>query len=440
VTLAFLAGFWCLLRTSVGPPTSSDTNGISLKILEFVVPSSGYVQEGVRTQVVVKRTGGGSSVCDDASSTRNNALVLLAQKKHATYGRDSLGMLVKTLDLLRDNYLSLGNHAKNVDLFLFHTGDFTDSDLVYLENRLRLGKNRSSSRAGILRLVDLNNTVYWSLPEILKNDNQASWKGSEIYPLGYRHMCRWFGMQLWSFFQDLNQHYQGGGCNYRYIARLDEDSFIHSPIDYDMFDLMQSHHYVYAYRMCSYELDETLPKLWFKKWRKGLGNESQRFIDPNLCGFYTNFFIADLEFFLSPSVAKLLKEIDRRGFYYRKRFGDLLVHSLAVYAFAQPTQIHRFLDFTYEHVTIDYFKDREKECISWGSIQAGYNDPNGETRVDEFYETYVLRKDCKTANRSYISAEDLSPTYSHIPKGKEVILKTVHAGKVELPGQGALSG
>ena len=192
--------------------------------------------------------------------------------------------------------------------------------------------------------------------------------------------------------------------------------------------------------MCAYELGETLPKRWFKQWRKGLGNSTQRFLDPGLCGFYTNFFIADLQFFLKPSVSHFLREIDRRGFFYRKRFGDLLVHSLAVYTFAPPTQIHRFLDFTYEHVTIDYFKDQEKECISWGSIQAGYNDPNGEATVDKFYDTHVVRKDCPTANLSYIPVEHLSPTYSHLPKENKVALKTVHAGKVELPGQGALSG
>jgi hypothetical protein len=191
VALAFITGFWFLPNASIGK-APSDANGSPSKLLEFLVPSNGFVPDGVRTEVVVKKTRG-SSLCD--ASTRN-ALVFLAQKKHSTYGRDSLGLLVKTLDLLRDNYLSLGNHAENVDLFLFHTGDFTDSDLVYLENRLRGKEQGLLVPAGILRMVDLNNTVYWSLPEMLKNDNQASWKGSEIYPLGYRHMCRWFGMQF----------------------------------------------------------------------------------------------------------------------------------------------------------------------------------------------------------------------------------------------------
>ena len=81
----------------------------------------------------------------------------------------------------------------------------------------------------------------------------------------------------------------------------------------------------------------------------------------------------------------------------------------------------------------------------WGGIQAGYNDPNGDQIVEKFYDTHVLKKDCHTANMTYILEEDLSPAYSHIPEeirkdGKKIALKTVHAGKVELPGQGLLSG
>jgi hypothetical protein len=50
---------------------------------------------------------------------RKNAIVYLAQKKHSSYGRDSYGMLLKSLDLVHKNYLSLGNHANNTDLIIF---------------------------------------------------------------------------------------------------------------------------------------------------------------------------------------------------------------------------------------------------------------------------------------------------------------------------------
>jgi hypothetical protein len=44
--------------------------------------------------------------------------------------------------------------------------------------------------------------------------------------------------------------------------------------------------------------------------------------------------------------------VDRLGIMYRDRINDLLIQAAAVYAFAHPHQIHRFLDFTYEHFTL----------------------------------------------------------------------------------------
>ena len=61
--------------------------------------------------------------------------------------------------------------------------------------------------------------------------------------------------------------------------------------------------------------------------------------------------------------------------------------------------------------------------------------------LDAYYQEYVSNRHC-TANISYLEEKDLSPTYQHIPnewKGK-VKLRTIVAGKVELPGQGNYSG
>ena len=58
------------------------------------------------------------------TTCRNNAIVILAQKKHTTYQRDSHGMLLLAMDLLSKNYLRIGGNADNVDVFLFHTGEY----------------------------------------------------------------------------------------------------------------------------------------------------------------------------------------------------------------------------------------------------------------------------------------------------------------------------
>lgn len=361
---------------------------------------------------------------------RRNAVVILAQKKHATYQRDSYGMLLKAIDLLAKNYISIDQHAENMDLFVFNTGDFGTTDLLVLESLL-------PSRSGILKLVNLNGTGFWSLPSWHEKDNPSDWIDSDIFPVGYRHMCRWFGVKIWQFFEELNTAL---GCNYRHLLRIDEDSLILSPIRYDVFDYMLSNNFVYGFRMCAYELEynrRIAP--WLNRWK--IQNPMKRDIHRDLCGFYNNFFIADLHFFTSSPVQRYLRNLDRQGFIYRKRYGDLMVHSTAVYAYAEPHQIHRFLDFTYSHVTRDHILHPEQGCVVWGGIQAGYADPNAESTLDVYYRENIHDRHC-TANTSYILEPDLSPTYQHIPnnwKGK-VRLKTIVAGKVELPGRGEDSG
>lgn len=116
-----------------------------------------------------------------------------------------------------------------------------------------------------------------------------------------------------------------------------------------------------------------------------------------------------------------------------------MIHSLAIYAFSPREKIHRFLDFTYEHSTVD----TTTGCVVWGGIQAGYNDPNANSTLENYLQRKVLGvKNC-AANISLMISDDLSPTYQHLPDdlmNREIKLKTIMAGKVELPGQGSLSG
>ena len=369
---------------------------------------------------------------------RDNAIVFLVQKSHSTYeNRDSYGMLLKTLDLLYKNYLSVddGINMKNTDIVLFHTGDYSDEDLDVIEPRILQNQQQHN---GIVKLVNLKDTPYWNLQPNLRNDDPQDWLDYHLFPIGYRHMCRFFAIKIWDFFDTLNEQHN---TNYRYIWRLDEDSYIHSPINYNVFDFMANHRYVYGYRLCSYELSQNkfVPH-WFEKWHTKI--KPNRPIDWKLCGFYNNFFVADLQFMKSKRVQSLLhNEIDKRGFIYRKRYGDLVVHSMLVYAFAPPERIHRFLDFTYEHKTIDKRVNKDG-CIIWGAIQEGYMDLDSSTTFQHYQDQYLSGNTECVANQTQLSYQDLSPTYSHLSDElkKSICLRTISAGKVETAGKGILSG
>ena len=98
--------------------------------------------------------------------------------------------------------------------------------------------------------------------------------------------------------------------------------------------------------MCSFEMRHMKP-LW-KEYSESRQLEIQRpgFVSQDLCGFYNNWFILDMNFIFQPDVQDWLQWMDGTGYIYRKRVNDLIIHTTAVYALLPPSQIHRFLDFT----------------------------------------------------------------------------------------------
>ena len=359
---------------------------------------------------------------------RTNAVVYLAQKTHSSYQRDSYGHLLHSIELLRENYLSIDGHDENLDIFIFHTSDFDEKDLLELERQF------NSSSPGLVRIIDLVGSPYWQRPENLRGESPDRWNAYPLFSEGYRRMIHFFAIDIWQFFADYSQQ---TGCTYRYIMRLDEDSYIHSPIKYDVFELMRENQYVYGFRMCSYEM-KIIRNIWEIFRRKHPNLTPKRDIDYGMCGFYNNFFVADIKFFMSREVQTFLHFVDSRGAIYRRRLGDLLIHSTAVYAFAEESSIHRFLDFTYEHGTVD----STSNCLMWGGIQAGYSDPKRQVTIGDYYRRMLVERSC-TANATMLFEQDLSPSYHHkIPPSYrgELSLHTITAGLVELPNKGVLSG
>ena len=152
---------------------------------------------------------------------RPNVIVYLAQKgNHSSYQRDSYGLLTKSLDLLYEHYLN--EHFATASLLIFHTGEFTDADLHELEQR------QAPQTHGTMQLVDISSTQYWQLPSFLEGETPKDWFLPD-YTVGYRHMMRWYALKLYEFLRN------DWPCNYKYVMRMDEESFVYSPIRYVMF-------------------------------------------------------------------------------------------------------------------------------------------------------------------------------------------------------------
>ena len=366
----------------------------------------------------------------NAGPFATNAIVYLAQKKHSSYGRDSFETLLRSLELLRENYLK--RHCNNVDVFIFHVNSFNASDMAAIEAVL------SPECAGSVRLVDLDQSAFWGRPHFLKDSDPNTWYAYPLFSEGYRNMIQFFAIHIWEFFTRLNRKIHANKADtagYKYILRLDEDSFLHSHIAYDLFDWMESSGYVYGYRMCSYEM-QPAKRMWTRYQQSRRQFVPQREIDLQGCGFYNNFFVAQLAFFRRADVQDFLKFIHDRGHIYTWRLGDLMIHTMSIYGFAKAAEVHRFLDWTYEHGTVD----RVTGCLVWGGMQAGYNDINATKRLSQYYREQSRGGDCDL-NLTKLTVNDLSPTYAHLPTERNTVeLDTVVAGQVEVVGKGLLSG
>lgn len=221
---------------------------------------------------------------------------------------------------------------------------------------------------------------------------------------------------------------------------MDEESFIYSPIKYNIFSQMTEKNWVYGYRSCSFEMKH-VDKLWIDYAKKRPSIVPKRnFVEQNLCGFYNNWFVSDINFFLSPPVQDFLRYADHSGSMYRQRRNDLILQTAAVYAFAEPTSVHRFLDFTYQHFT-EY---HDSGCPMWGSLATGHDDPQGHVVADNLVKE-LKGMGCPKEGEAFkftsvdIHQNDLSPSYHHLPAGN-LTLRHIKAGLVDVPNKGLFSG
>ncbi|KAG0707728.1 glycosyltransferase family 15 protein [Suillus ampliporus] len=169
----------------------------------------------------------------------------------------------------------------------------------------------------------------------------------------YRNMCRFNS----GFFyrHELLQ-------KYRYYWRVEPDVKLFCDVDYDPFLVMQDQNKVYGFTISLYEYQTTIQTLWDTV--KSFINSNPGFVSPdnamgflsddggesyNLCHFWSNFEIADLDFWRGEAYSKFFDYLDEQGGFYYERWGDAPVHSIGAALFAKKDQIHFFNDIGYRH-------------------------------------------------------------------------------------------
>ncbi|KAJ7896789.1 glycosyltransferase family 15 protein [Mycena olivaceomarginata] len=171
--------------------------------------------------------------------------------------------------------------------------------------------------------------------------------------VSYRNMCR-FNSGFFFKHELL--------LKYRWYWRIEPDVTFHCTLPFDPFKYMAAQGKVYAFTIALYEWSATIPTLWdtVKDFMKEnpdavAPDNAMGFLsenggqDFNMCHFWSNFEIADLDFWRGEVYTKFFEFLDKTGGFYYERWGDAPVHSMAAALFLPKSKIHFFNEIGYEH-------------------------------------------------------------------------------------------
>lgn len=249
-----------------------------------------------------------------------------SQKSYAAFyyliKRTRVDDLIRSLQELYVNF----NHQYLYPVILFHESDM----------KQYLGKIKRSTTNPIFF-----QQVLFTLPKFLNREVQMKLPCPGA--IGYRHMSRFHAKTVYEY---------PIICNFDYLFRLDDDSHITQPIDFDIFKFMRDNDIQYGYRLAHYDLDVCTEGLWeatscFVKLKHIEPTFYDKWPRPKI--FYNNFEISKTSFWLSPEYQRFINFIDQLGGIFYNRWGDAPIKSLAVSLFLNQSQIHCFKRIGYQH-------------------------------------------------------------------------------------------
>ncbi|KAJ7717048.1 glycosyltransferase family 15 protein [Mycena metata] len=169
----------------------------------------------------------------------------------------------------------------------------------------------------------------------------------------YRNMCR-FNSGFFFKHTLLQQ--------YRYYWRSVPDIEYFCDIAYDPFHYLTDNNKIYGFTISFYEWEPTIPTLWSnvkefiaKNPQYLAENNAMDYLSDdggqtyNLCHFWSNFEIADMNFWRGEAYQAFFDFLESKGGFYYERWGDAPVHSIAAALFAPRDQLHFFTDVGYRH-------------------------------------------------------------------------------------------
>ena len=236
----------------------------------------------------------------------------------------------KSLSLLEKNLIPF---IDNVDL------------VVFCEKSFEKFKSRVETQLDIkyqlieFNLPDYPKEILDNIPEFFPHpthgNGPVAW-GHPGFSMGYRHMCRFFSGEMYKF--DVIK-------NYDYYLRLDTDSFIHTPLNYDIFEWAKENECYYGFIAPAVQQDneKVVEGLW------DFVNQVYPNNIPDRLMFYTNFELGKVSWFLTSEYMNFYNYIDKNGGIYSRRWGDAPIKFLGINLFMNKQNIIPVQGFTYQH-------------------------------------------------------------------------------------------
>lgn len=236
----------------------------------------------------------------------------------------------------------------------------------------------------------------WSKPSWVDEKKEKEGQ-AYLYNLGipyartdsYRSMCRFYSGKFYKVPEMLK---------YKYYWRIEPNVQFFNDVDYDVFKYLQGTDKIYGFTTSLYDIEQTIETLWPETLQFLELNDNYKHINQNgsfqwllddlqkpkkaqvaggysTCHFWSNFEIADMDFWRSDAYDNWFEYLDSTGKFYYERWGDAPVHSIGLGLFADKSRIHWFRDVGYYHppyIHCPNVKDQKSRCKvgqftrSWG--------------------------------------------------------------------------
>ncbi|ODV83471.1 glycosyltransferase family 15 protein [[Candida] arabinofermentans NRRL YB-2248] len=253
------------------------------------------------------------------------------------------------------NYEDRFNSRYNYDWVFLNDEPFTEEFQKLISNAVS-----GTAKFGLIPIE------HWSFPEsldidhmndrinVMMNDHEGPLPYADS--ISYRHMCRFES----GFFYKHELL-----LDYDYFWRVEPGVKLYCDINYDIFKEMVENDYKYGFTISTIEYPKTIPSL-FKNVHDYLLETDQsnllnndtnysRFIydskkeNYNLCHFWTNFEIGNLNVFRSKSYNDVFEYLDKRNGFFYERWGDAPIRSIILSLILNQGDIKRFEDIGYKH-------------------------------------------------------------------------------------------